>query len=85
VPFDNALATAGALKRTIKAIFAEVQIPVIKGLDLNLAARATTTPALAAPRTPRSRCATRRPTKLLFRGSYSTGFRVPTFKQCSIP
>ncbi|HEY1108900.1 MAG TPA: TonB-dependent receptor plug domain-containing protein, partial [Opitutaceae bacterium] len=38
-PFDNALATAGTLERTIKAAFAELQVPILKGLDLNLAAR----------------------------------------------
>lgn len=81
VPFDNALATAGTLSRDIKAVFAELQVPVWKGLDLNLAARrdsytgfgSTTNPKLTLRFTPHE--------KILFRGSYSTGFRVPTFKQ----
>ncbi len=81
VPFDNALATAGTLSRTVKAVFAELQIPVLKNLDLNLAGRrddytgfgSTTNPKVTLRFTPID--------KVLIRGSYSTGFRVPTFKQ----
>ena len=85
VPFDNALATAGTLSRTVKAVFAELQIPVWKNLDLNVAARrddytgfgSTTNPKITLRFAPAER--------LLFRGSYSTGFRVPTFKQVFDP
>ncbi len=85
VPFDNALATAGTLSRTIKAAFVEVQIPVLKNMDINAAARrdqytgfgATTNPKVTLRFTPSE--------KLLFRGSYSTGFRVPGFKQIFDP
>jgi iron complex outermembrane receptor protein len=81
VPFDNALATAGTLSRDIKAVFAELQIPVFKMLDLNLAGRrdeysgfgSTTNPKITLRFVPHE--------KVLFRASYSTGFRVPTFKQ----
>lgn len=81
VPFDNALATAGTLQRDIYAVFAEVLVPVFKNLDLNLAARrddytgfgTSTNPKVTLRYTPHE--------KLLVRGSYSTGFRVPTFKQ----
>ena len=81
VPFDNALATAGTLSRDIKAVFAELQIPIIKNLELNAAARrdeytgfgATTNPKLTLRFAPTER--------ILVRSSYSTGFRVPTFKQ----
>ncbi len=80
-PFDNALATAGTLSRTTKAVFAELQVPVLKNLDLNVAGRrddytgfgATTNPKYTLRFTPTD--------KVLFRGSYSTGFRIPTFKQ----
>ncbi|MBA3850467.1 MAG: TonB-dependent receptor, partial [Opitutus sp.] len=80
-PFDNALATAGTLSRNIKAVFAEFQIPVWKRLDLNVAGRrdqytgfgSTTNPKLTLRFAPTD--------KILFRASYSTGFRVPTFKQ----
>ena len=81
VPFDNALATAGTLSRDIKAVFAELQVPVLKSLDVNFAARrdrytgfgSTTNPKVTVRFAPHE--------KILFRGSYSTGFRVPTFKQ----
>jgi iron complex outermembrane receptor protein len=81
VPFDNALATAGTLSRTVKAVFAEVQVPVLKNLDINVAGRrddysgfgSTTNPKYTLRYTPID--------KVLVRGSYSTGFRVPTFKQ----
>jgi iron complex outermembrane receptor protein len=84
-PFDNALATAGTLKRTIKSAFAEVQIPVFKGLDLNPAVRTdeytgfgrTTNPKITLRLAPSDR--------LMFRSTYSTGFRVPTFKQMFDP
>jgi len=80
-PFDNTLATAGTLSRTTKAVFAELQIPVLKRLDVNIAGRrddytgfgATTNPKYTVRFTPID--------KLLIRGSYSTGFRIPTFKQ----
>ena len=81
VPFDNALATAGTLSRTVKAVFAELQVPILKHLDLNVAGRrddytgfgSTTNPKYTLRYTPIE--------KVLIRGSYSTGFRVPTFKQ----
>jgi iron complex outermembrane receptor protein len=80
-PFDNALATAGTLSRTVKAAFAELQIPVIKNMDLNAAVRrdhysgfgSTTNPKITLRYAPID--------QVLLRGSYSTGFRVPTFKQ----
>lgn len=80
-PFDNSLATAGTLSRTVKAVFAELQIPIIKHVDLNVAGRrdeytgfgSTTNPKITLRITPTD--------KILLRGSYSTGFRVPTFKQ----
>lgn len=80
-PFDNALATGGTLSRTVKAVFAELQVPIFKNLELNLAGRrdqytgfgSTTNPKVTLRFSPTER--------LLLRSSYSTGFRVPTFKQ----
>ena len=85
VPFDNALATAGTLKRDIKAVYAEVALPIFKSLELTGAVRVdeytgfgkSTNPKVSARYTPFD--------SLLFRGSYSTGFRVPTFKQMFDP
>ena len=85
VPFDNALATAGTLKRDIRAMYGELALPVFKGLELNAAVRtdrytgfgSSTNPKLSLRYTPTD--------AVLFRGAYSTGFRVPTFKQMFDP
>ena len=81
VPFDNDLGTAGTLKRDIRAVFTEVAIPVLKELELTASVRRddytgfgnTTNPKVSLKYTPTDR--------LLVRAAYSTGFRVPTFKQ----
>ena len=79
-PFDS-VNTLNTVKRDIKAVFTEVLIPVVKSLEVTLSARhdqytgfgGTTNPKVALRFTPFD--------QLLFRGSYSTGFRVPTFAQ----
>jgi len=81
VPFDNALATAGTLSRTVKAAFAELQVPIIKGVDLNLAGRRDDYTGFGSTTNPKVTLRIAPTDKVLFRGSYSTGFRVPTFKQ----
>ncbi len=85
VPFDNALATAGTLKRDIKAVYAELALPVLKQLEITGAVRRddytgfgnSTNPKVSFKYTPSDR--------FLMRGAYSTGFRVPTFKQMFDP
>ena len=65
--------------RNIKAVYGEVQVPVIKNLDLQLAVRqdryndfgSTTNPKVAARWAPIQ--------QLIFRGSYSKGFHAPDF------
>jgi iron complex outermembrane receptor protein len=79
-PFDN-INALGGVSRNIKAVYAEALIPVLKSLELTLSARhddytgfgGTTNPKAALRFTPIE--------QLLFRGSYSEGFRVPTFNQ----
>lgn len=80
-PFDNGLATAGTLSRDIYAFFAELQIPLWKNLDLNVAARRDDYTGFGATTNPKYTLRYNPIEQLLFRGSYSTGFRVPTFKQ----
>ncbi len=80
-PFDNSLATNGALKRTIKAAFLELQIPIIKGLDLNLAGRVDEYTGFGSSTNPKVTLRYALNDAILFRSSSSTGFRVPTFKQ----
>ena len=84
-PFDNTLATAGTLSRTVKAAFVEVQVPLWKNLDLNAAARRDEYTGFGATTNPKITLRFAPSEKLLIRGSYSTGFRVPTFKQVFDP
>jgi iron complex outermembrane recepter protein len=79
-PFDGQNDLRG-VKRDINAVFTEVAVPVTKSLELTAALRrddysgfgATTNPKLSARFNPVS--------SFLLRGSYSEGFRVPTFNQ----
>ncbi|MDP2136885.1 MAG: TonB-dependent receptor [Candidatus Didemnitutus sp.] len=80
-PFDNGLATAGTLSRTVKAAFTEVLVPVLKNLDLNLAARRDNYTGFGSTTNPKVTVRFVPIEQVLLRGSYSTGFRVPTFKQ----
>jgi iron complex outermembrane receptor protein len=80
-PFDNTLATAGTLSRDIKAVFAELQIPLLKTLDLNVAARRDDYTGFGSSTNPKVTLRFVPTEKVLLRSSYSTGFRVPTFKQ----
>jgi iron complex outermembrane receptor protein len=80
-PFDNGLATNGNLKRTIKAAFVELQIPIVKGFDLNAAGRIDDYTGFGSSTNPKLTLRYAPNDVILFRSSYSTGFRVPTFKQ----
>jgi iron complex outermembrane recepter protein len=81
VPFDNALATAGTLKRQIKAVYGEVMLPVFKGFELTAAVRRDDYTGFGASTNPKVSMRYAPVDQMVFRGSYSTGFRVPTFKQ----
>ncbi|MFT7722742.1 MAG: TonB-dependent receptor [Roseateles sp.] len=85
VPFDNALATAGTLKRTIKAVFAEVAVPIMKNLELTGAIRRDEYTGFGASTNPKVSLRYNPVEQVLIRGAYSTGFRVPTFKQMFDP
>lgn len=84
-PFDNSLATAGPLKRKIKSAFVELQIPLLKGLDLNAAGRIDQYTGFGSSKNPKLTLRYAPTDKFLFRSSYSTGFRVPSFKQMFDP
>ena len=79
-PFDS-INTLNEVKRDIRAAFAEVLVPVVKGLEVTGAVRhdnytgfgGTTNPKVSLRFTPMD--------QFLVRGSYGTGFRVPTFNQ----
>lgn len=84
-PFDNTLATAGTLKRNIDAIFTEVQVPILKDLDFNGAVRTDRYTGFGTTTNPKITLRYAPSDQILFRSSYSTGFRVPTFKQIFDP
>jgi len=79
-PFDNVNALAGA-KRDIRAVFAEVIIPVAKGLEVNLSGRQDNYTGFGNTSNPKATVRWAPNDRFLARGSYSTGFRVPTFNQ----
>ncbi|WP_457425982.1 TonB-dependent receptor domain-containing protein [Roseateles sp. P5_E7] len=72
------------VSRNIKAVYAELAVPVFKGLDLQIAVRhdkysdfgGTTNPKIAFRYQPND--------TLLFRGSVNTGFKAPSFQQLSL-
>ena len=80
VPFDNGN-QLGGVKRDIRAIYGEILIPVMKSLDLTLAARQDNYTGFGNSTNPKVSMRFVPTEELLFRGSYSTGFRVPTFNQ----
>lgn len=79
-PFDDANALP-SVSRDIRALYAEFLVPVTKSLEVTLAGRQdhysgfgnTFNPKVAFRFTPAE--------QLLFRGSYNTGFRAPSFNQ----
>ena len=80
VAFDNQNALDG-VSRTVKAAYAEVLVPVINALEFTAAVRADDYSGFGTTVNPKF-TAKFQPTEwLLFRGSYNTGFRVPTFNQ----
>ncbi|MEO8385249.1 MAG: TonB-dependent receptor, partial [Betaproteobacteria bacterium] len=80
VPFDNVNALSG-VKRNIKAVFVEVLVPVIKSLDVTLAGRQDNYTGFGNTFNPKVSFRFVPMEQILFRGSYNTGFRVPTFNQ----
>ena len=85
VPFDNALATAGTLERDIKAVYGELLLPVWKDVELTFAARSDEYTGFGRSTNPKVSLRWSATSNFLVRGAYSTGFRVPTFKQMFDP
>lgn len=79
-PFDNINALA-PVKRDVKAVFFELMMPVWKGTEVTLSARRDDYSGFGATNNPKVSFKFTPLDSLLFRGSYSTGFRVPTFNQ----
>jgi len=84
-PFDNTNATHGDLKRNIKAVFAELDVPIIKGVDFDPSVRTDDYSGFGRTTNPKYTLRVVPTEWVLLRGSYSTGFRVPTFAQEYFP
>lgn len=79
-PFDNVNALKSK-KRTINAIYGELMLPLIKDLELTLAVRRDEYSGFGSTTNPKISVKYRPFQSLMFRGSYNTGFRVPSFNQ----
>lgn len=78
--FDNVNALRKK-ERTVKAAYAEVLVPLLPGLELTAAARVDEYSGFGATTNPKVAVKFRPFDPIMFRASYSTGFRVPTFNQ----
>lgn len=83
-PFDNGNALDG-VHRDIKAAYAELLIPVIKSLEISAAGRIDDYTGFGTTTNPKVSVKFRPWKPLMFRGSYNTAFRVPTFNQIFNP
>jgi iron complex outermembrane recepter protein len=79
-PFDQANVLSGA-KRDVNAVYGELLLPLAQGLEATLAVRQDKYDGFGSTTNPKVSGLWRPNDNLLFRGSYSTGFRVPTFNQ----
>jgi iron complex outermembrane recepter protein len=79
-PFDDPN-VLGGVKRDIKAVYAEMLLPIVQSLELNVAVRRDDYTGFGATTNPKASIKYKPLEQLMFRGSYSTGFRVPSFNQ----
>ena len=80
VAFDNINALTPK-KRTVKAAYAELLVPILDNLDITLAGRIDDYTGFGTTTNPKISVKYRPIQQILFRGSYNTSFRVPTFNQ----
>jgi len=80
-PFDNINATGGALERTVRAEFAELDVPIVHGVNFDPSVRSDLYSGFGRTTNPKYTLRIAPTDYFLMRGSYSTGFRVPSFAQ----
>ena len=80
VAFDNINALTPQ-HRTVKAAYAEMLIPILRNLDITLAGRIDDYTGFGTTKNPKVSVKYRPFDQVLFRASYNTSFRVPTFNQ----
>jgi iron complex outermembrane receptor protein len=79
-PFDDQNAL-NSVHRDIKAVYAELLVPVTKNLELTFAGRQDHYSGFGSTFNPKVSFRYQPTTSLLLRGSYNTGFRAPSFNQ----
>jgi iron complex outermembrane receptor protein len=79
-PFDQTNVLLGA-KRDVTAFYGELLLPVVKGVELTAAVRQDDYSGFGKTTNPKVSGLWKPSDQFLVRGSYSTGFRVPTFNQ----
>jgi iron complex outermembrane recepter protein len=79
-PFDDGNALGG-VKRDIKAVYAELLLPITQTLEANVAVRRDDYTGFGATTNPKISLKFKPLQQVMFRGSYNTGFRVPSFNQ----
>lgn len=79
-PFDDGNALAG-VERDVKAVYAEVMVPIVSGMELTGAVRRDQYDGFGSTVNPKITLKWRPIDAVMLRGSYSTGFRVPSFNQ----
>ena len=79
-PFDDVNAL-NSVHRDIKAVYAELLVPVTKDLELTFAGRRDHYSGFGSTFNPKVSFRYQPLASLLFRGSYNSGFRAPSFNQ----
>ncbi len=79
-PFDDANALQHA-QRDIRAFYAEVLVPVTKALEVTVAGRQDHYDGFGSTFNPKVSFRYQPVEQVMFRGSYNTGFRAPSFNQ----
>jgi iron complex outermembrane receptor protein len=67
--------------RNVNAVFAELAVPIIKGLDMQLAVRRDDYSVIGSTVNPKIGLRFAPIEQLVVRGSFNTGFRAPSFQQ----
>lgn len=80
VAFDNVNALTKK-NRDVKAAYGEILFPIIEGLDITFAGRVDDYTGFGSTFNPKVSVKFKPIEQILFRGSYNTGFRVPSFNQ----
>jgi iron complex outermembrane receptor protein len=83
-PFDDANAVDG-VTRDVKALYGELLVPVTKDLEITAALRTDDYSGFGRSTNPKLSLRYSPSPQWLIRGSYNTGFRVPTFNQIFNP